>query len=167
MSENSSDSEEDEIHTNVNRAKQRKLTEETWQNAKEEEVEKLPIGINGINVYAINVEKEKKNYGKILKDGRKWKKNCPTSWKGHIRVRYANCKGSYRCNSLKCPYRKEYGVVNTVQFEKKGGSKICKGCGNNGNYVPCMERNIKVSLYGKEYQGFPLWNPHLSHSKRF
>lgn len=96
---------------------------------------------------------------KALKDGRRWKKACPTSWQGHRRVRYADCKGSYKCDQTKCPFIIQYGVTNTTQFTKrKNGSELfCKGCGKKGTFVPCharryisyREQSVKVYHCGK------------------
>lgn len=67
-------------------------------------------------------------------------KNCPTEWKNHGRVRFADCKGSYECVQKQCPFKMEFGVTNTTQFEKEGGEMICKGCGKVGEYVACSAR---------------------------
>ena len=84
---------------------------------------------------------------KPLQDGRKWKKNCPTSWKGHARVRFADCSGSLRCTKDKCPFLQQYGVTNTTQFEKKRDRMVCKGCGAEGTHLPCSAR--RYISYGK------------------
>lgn len=110
----------------------------------------LPIGINGLKIYEI---KDFRQNLHALKDGRKWKKNCPTEWKNHGRVRFADCKGSYKCIQEKCPFKMEFGVTNTTQFEKEGGAMICKGCGKVGEYVVCSARrylsyrNKSVTVY--------------------
>lgn len=110
----------------------------------------LPIGINGLKIYEI---KDFRQNLDALKDGRKWKKNCPTEWKNHGRVRFADCKGSYKCIQEKCPFKMEFGVTNTTQFEKEGGAMICKGCGKVGEYVVCSARrylsyrNKSVTVY--------------------
>ena len=54
--------------------------------------------------------------------------------------RFADCKGSYKCVKEKCPFKMEFGVTNTTQFEKEGGEMICKGCGKVGEYVACSAR---------------------------
>ena len=100
-------------------------------------MQSLPIGINGLKIYEIKDFRQKQD---VLKDGRKWKKNCPTEWKNHGRVRFADCKGSYKCVQKKCPFKMEFGVTNTTQFEKEGGEMICKGCGKVGEYVTCSAR---------------------------
>ena len=30
-------------------------------------------------------------------------------------MRYADCQGSFKCTNAKCPFRIEYGVVNSTQ----------------------------------------------------
>lgn len=78
---------------------------------------RLPEGIDGLEAYHIE------NYHDIdaLQDGRKWKKNCPTEWKDHGRTRYADCCSSFKCTRERCPFETEYGVINTTQFESRGG----------------------------------------------
>ena len=85
------------------RRKQKKIGEDLWSDADREEVESLPVGIDGLNVYIVN-RKDGKDVKECLQDGRKWKKDCPTNWRGRERVRYANCRGSYKCNNSKCPF---------------------------------------------------------------
>lgn len=95
--------------------KQRKISKSSWENVSKESVESLPVGMNGLKVYVIKDFRQRPEY---LRDGRKWKKNCPTEWKNHGRVRFVDCKGSYKCVEEKCPFRIEFGVKNTRQFEK-------------------------------------------------
>lgn len=113
--------------------KQRKLSPSIWDGVTKETVKSLPTGINGLKVYRLE-------NSKALKDGRRWKKNAPTDWKGHERVRFSDCRGSYKCAMNKCPYKIQYGVTNTMQFEKKDGIMVCKGCGEKGIYVSCDAR---------------------------
>ena len=67
--------------------------------------------------------------------------------------RRVNRKGSYKCIKEKCPFKIEFGVTNTTQFEKEGGEMICKGCGKVGEYVACSTRrylsyrNKSVTVY--------------------
>ncbi|KAK3735687.1 hypothetical protein QZH41_003353 [Actinostola sp. cb2023] len=93
-------------------------------------------------------------FSKVLNDGRNWKKTCPTGWKGHNRTRFADCKGSSKCNFERCPFKVQYGVRNTTQFENNsGGTKVCKGCGEKVEHVPCIARRylsygkLKVTVY--------------------
>ena len=89
-------------------------------------------------------------------------KNCPTSWKGHDRVTYANCKGSYKCARENCPFKVQYGVINTTQFEKKKNKMThCKGCGNLAEFVPCMARRY-VSYEGESLRVYHYGHQHFT-----
>ena len=124
--------------------KQRKLGPELWHGVVLQKVEELPSAIDGMSAFELaNIEK--KELRNALKDGRKWKKNCPTKWKGHAKVRYTDCRGSYMCTNDNCPYKVHYGVINTTHFEKSGNQ--CKVCGSDGKYVPCHAR--RYISYGK------------------
>jgi len=50
--------------------KQRKIGD-LWSYAEREEVERLPVGIDGLNVYILN-RKDEKDLRECLRDGRKW-----------------------------------------------------------------------------------------------
>ena len=145
-SDSASDS--DGLSNSFQRKGQRKIAVEYWDNVDREQVEKLPEGINGVKVFVVkNVDKKKTV--ETLKDGRRWKKNCPTRWQGHSKVRYSDCKGSYLCENRKCPYRLEFGIINKTQFEKKKeGRMVCKGCGSSGNFLNCPAR--RYISYGKK-----------------
>ena len=121
------------------RRKQKKIGEDLWINTEREEVECLPKEINGINVYIVN-RKDEKDVKESLEDGRKWRKDCLTNWKGCEKVRYADCRGSYKCNNSACPFLEEYGIRNTRQWKKRAGKVFCQGCGDTGIYVPCNAR---------------------------
>ena len=108
---------------------------------KAESVKHLPEGVDGLRVFKIPSESLKNEGKNIFKDGRNWKKNCPTEWKGHRRVRYADCKGSSRCCNAQCPFMVEFGVVNTTQFKNmKDGGVICSACNQQSEYVECLAR---------------------------
>jgi len=56
-------------------------------------------------------------------------------------MRYADCRGSYRCTNVKCPFRVQYGVINTTQIEKDAtSSEVCRVCQEKAEYVPCPGR---------------------------
>jgi len=84
-------------------------------------------------------------------------KNCPTEWKNHGRVRFADYKGSYKCVQKKRPFKMEFGVTNTTQFEKEGGEMVCKGCGKVGEYVTCTARRY-LSYRGKAVTVYHIGN---------
>lgn len=111
-------------------------------------VECLPIGIDGLQLYILNNTSNGKTTG--LEDGRKWKKSCPTDWLGHRRVRFADCKGSHKCTNESCPFKVQFGVINTRQFEKnKALGLICKGCGMKAGFVRCFARRY-ISTSNKQ-----------------
>lgn len=113
------------------------------------DVDQIPDDIDGKVVYKIPNTTTDKKVVAALHDGRKWKKTCPTSWKDHARVRYADCKGSHKCTRKDCPFKVQYGVVNTTQFKNnRNGMTECKGCGNIAEFVPCLARRY-VSYGGK------------------
>ena len=88
----------------------------------------MPEDVDGKKVYKTKDLENKSKIYQALKDGRKWKKDYLTSWAGHARVRYADCKGSNECVNANCPFKVEYGVVNTTQFEKRWGSIVLLAC---------------------------------------
>lgn len=145
-SQSSSDECSSEYDHGTSSIKQRKIAVHMWDDVLTESVQQLPEGIDGLKKYTI------KGYShgdtKVLQDGRKWKKNCPTSWKGHARMRFSDCRGSQRCTRDRCPFKIQYGVTNTTQFEnKRDGRSVCKGCGGEGELVPCSAR--RYLSYGK------------------
>ena len=134
----------------------RKVPLHQWDDVEKETVDRLPEAIDGTKVYVINGFTKGKDSVKLLKDGRRWKKNCPTKWQGHKRVRYADCKGSNICENEKCPYKLQYGIINRTQFEKKSRkdtTTVCKGCGNVPTFIRCPARrymsygNKSVTVY--------------------
>lgn len=90
----------------------------------------LPCGIDGLAVYNItNVPPGNDQQAALLSDGRKWKKGNITQWKRHGPMRYADCRGSFKCTNAKCPFRIEYGVLNRTQVnKKKEGIATCRKC---------------------------------------
>ena len=123
------------------RCRQRKIGVELWDDVDKEVVQQLPDDINGDKMHIMEGLTEQVQIVAALQDGRKWKKNCPTSWNGHARVRYADCKGSHTCVVMGCPFKVQYGVINTTQFDKKKNGLIeCKGCGKIAQFIPsCSE----------------------------
>ena len=112
-----------------------------------QKVKKLPEGINGLCCYRISCDiNDVKSRVASLKDGRRWKKDSRTEWAGYGRVRYANCKGSYRCANNNCMYLVEYGVVNSVQFKKIDGQLVCSLCHSIPEFLPCSARRYLVIM---------------------
>ncbi len=69
------------------RLKQRKISVELWDSVGKEVVEHLPDDIDEVKVYKIKDQLDKEKLVAALEDGRKWKKNCPTTWSRHVRVK--------------------------------------------------------------------------------
>ena len=75
------DSEHDDMKDDTdtkksNKRKQKKIGEDLWTFADREEVESVPVGIDGTNVYIVN-QQDGKDMKECLKDGRKWRKKLP------------------------------------------------------------------------------------------
>ena len=108
-----------------------------WAGIAEETVGRLPEGIDGLKLYHI----EKYHDIDTLQRWKKKEKNCPTEWKDHGRTCYADCCSCFKCTRERCPFKTQYSVINTTQFEsKEGGKQVCKGCGLEGIFVPCYAR---------------------------
>lgn len=122
---------------------QKQIGPNLWKDVPVQNVSELPQDVNGLSVYQIdNVDKN--GLVAALKDGRKWKKNGPSKWKGHLRVRYSDCRGSYACQNDDCTYKKRYGVQNNTQFDKNGKYTACD---HAGDCIPCDAR--RYISYGK------------------
>jgi hypothetical protein len=52
-------------------------------------------------------------------------------------MRFANCRGSRICNNNNFPYKKEYGVINKLQFNK---DNTCTACGTHADLIYCPAR---------------------------
>lgn len=124
--------------------KQKKIGPDLWTDIVVEEVDKVPEDINGLKAYKVKLStsNEKLSDMSAAKDGRPWKKDSQTEWKAFGKVRYFDCKGSYTCINPQCEFKKEFGVVNCTQFDKK--SKSCEVCGSKGKHVPCFARRYVV-----------------------
>jgi hypothetical protein len=146
--ESSSTSSESDSPAAVNKeSRVRKLPLHHWDDIEKKTIDRLPEDIDGMKVYVINGFTKNKDALKLLKDGRRWKKNCPTNWQGHRRVRYADCKGSSICENENCPYKVQYGIINRTQFEKrsrKNTTIVCKGCGNVPKFISCPAVDISA-----------------------
>ena len=68
-------------------------------------MDQLPDNIDGKIIYMTPDTTTNKNVVTALQDGRKWNKNCPTSWKDHVHIGYADCKGSHKCARNDCPFK--------------------------------------------------------------
>ena len=77
LSDGSSSSQDDK--KNKKKKKQRKISLYTWDGVERQSVEQLPVGIDGLT----EIKGFVPDKIELLQDGRKWKKTCPTVWRGH------------------------------------------------------------------------------------
>lgn len=133
---------EDEVETSYHAfTKQRKIDPEMWDDVEEEVVERLPNGIDGLRAFKINnVTDVKSRRAALSSDGRQWKKDTTTTWANKGPMRNADCRGSWKCNNENCIFNTQYGVVNRLQFQKKGVDRTCSACGNKAESVECLAR---------------------------
>ena len=121
--------------------KQRKLGPQLWKGVKVEQVDRIPDNIDGLSIYSVKItSSSSKTQSRMsaIEDGRQWKKDSGTQWTDVGDLRYSDCLGSDLCTNEQCNFKKEFGVVNQTQFDKK--SKECSVCGVLGKYVPCPGR---------------------------
>ena len=96
----------------------------------------LPFNIDGDMTYKLPYNPEKRMQSS--KDGRPGKTCVTSSRKGLAGIRrLAHCKGSFKCYSAQCPYRKQYGCANRTQFEREGSDMVCKCCGLRALSIDC------------------------------
>ena len=55
-------------------------------------------------------------------------------------MRYAYCRGSYKCENIDNPYRVQYGVINRIQTKKREGVYVCGVCEDPAVFVVCAAR---------------------------
>ncbi len=142
---------------NFGRKRQKKVREYRWSGVEPQLVNNLPVGIDGLKIFIMKKSGSEEN-SRLLRDGRRWKKSCPTDWLDHKQVRFADCRGSHKCVNDCCPFKVQFGVINTKQFEKKKDlGLVCKGCGMTPTFVQCPARRyistsnnqVKVYHYGQ------------------
>ena len=145
----SSDEDSDDTILTNPRKKQKKVGERQWSNVTPQKVDNLPVAIDGLQVFIMKkISNEEQTSPQLLQDGRRWKKSCPTEWVGHWHIWFADCKGSHKCENDTCPYKIQYGVRNTTQFEKKKDrGLICKGCGMKPNFIECFARRYVSAMF--------------------
>ena len=109
---------------------------DTWAGCPPEAVDSIPYEIDGLQQYVIKCSKP--DMMKVSQDGRPWKTWFTTTRKGfHGTRRRANCKGSSICKCEMCPFYKEHGKSNRVQFRKDGGQYVCFSCESVTEQIPC------------------------------
>ena len=140
----SSTSDEDsDLIIKCDRKKQKKVAEYHWSDVTPQNVTCLRIGTDGLQVYILNSNSNDKTNGLVAVQRS---------------VRFGDCKGSHKCVNESCPFKVQFDVLNTRQFEKKKGFGLaCKGCGAKAIFVQCFARRhvstsdkqTKVYHYGK------------------
>ena len=138
-STSSSDDDEPRI-----KKKQRKLGPSSWHGVKIEKVNCVPDKIDGLKRYELTNDNVDNTW-----DRRRWKKASESQWNRYESVRFRDCWGSLRCKNEACAFKKEYGVTNSTQFDKK--TNCCSVCGVEGKYVPCSARKYIVKRSRKLY----------------
>ena len=122
--------------------KRLKLDPSLWFGVDVEVVNELPYDIDGSKVFQVRFHKD----GRNIHDGRPWKPWVTSSRKGFRGKRNVqSCRGSYLCTNKNCPYKKQFGRANSVQFVRSGGNELCRSCNFKGEYISCSAR--KVSEY--------------------
>ena len=120
-------------------SKKVKLDPSLWYGVDVEVVEELPYDIDGTRVFQVPFDKDERN----VRDGRSWKPWVTSSRKGFRGKRNVqSCKGSYLCKNNRCPYEKQFGKANNVQFVKAGGKYRCRSCSGKGEYISCPARKV-------------------------
>ena len=123
---------------------QRKITRKVWNHVPVQKVTSLPMDINGTTAFRIR----RTGQGSICnktKDGRPWKRDSRTVWKGFERVRYKDCGGSFICPNVDCSFLKEFHEANRLQFGKDG---CCLVCGAMSTKVSCPGRKY-IAMKGR------------------
>ncbi len=118
------------------------LNESIWEGLVEQHVEKLPLDINGTQIFKVKVPDDS-NPMKATKDGKQWQRYVPSSRKGFTGTRrIANCSGTHQCISRHCSFLKEFGQPNTTQFLRNGQKRNCMHCNAKVRYSACSARKI-------------------------
>ena len=116
-----------------------------WYGVDVEVVDELPYDIDGTRVFQVRYDKDEHK----VRDGRPWKSWVTSSRKNfHGKRNVQSCNGSYLCPNKDCPYKKQFGKTNNVQFVRSGGKQRCRSCNFKGDYVKCPAR--KVSEYPQD-----------------
>ena len=89
-----------------------------------QKVDMVPFDVNGTCGYYLTA-RTRSELLKICKDGRPWKKDSGTHWKGYDTIRYKNCNGSMKCPNLDCQYFIHMKTENRLNLDK---NKMCSIC---------------------------------------
>ena len=112
-----------------------------WQNVNVSFVEQLPFDIDGLVIYRLTFDPNKRM--RSSKDGRPWRTWVSSSRKGfNGKRRIARCNGGYKCKNIKCLFLKMYNKNNKLQFEDDKGIKSCSSCSERATKVDCHAQKI-------------------------
>ena len=106
------------------------------QNIQLQKVDRVPYDINGTCGYSLTAH-TRAELLQTCKDGRPWKKDSGTHWKGYNTTRYKNCNGSLKCPNFDWQYFIHTKKENRLKFDK---NKMCSICGADGSLIPCPAR---------------------------
>ena len=107
----------------VKKARKGFLHPRHWDDVPLKHVKVLPYDIDGHCRYSLPCNQT--NLMQSSKDGRPWHAYISSSRKGFEGVRrIAECKGSYVCNNIQCPYIQQFKTFNTVRHKKKKISSL-------------------------------------------
>lgn len=116
-----------------------------WNDVDVEIVNELPYDIVGTRVFQVQFDKDERK----VSDGHLWKPWVTSSRKGFSGKRNVqSCGGSYLCPNKNCPYEKQFGKPNSVQFVRSGEKTRCRSCKCKGEFIPCCAR--KISEYPQD-----------------
>ena len=115
---------------------QKKYSRSLWNDVYIKLVDKVPNDIDGTKIYKVKGE-DRSSLLQACQDGRKWKRNLRTEWKGYTSVRYKDCQGLFICPNEICNFVKQFNWPNQIIFSKYG---FCEHCGTNGIHLPCQAR---------------------------
>ena len=112
------------------------ISKDAWQRVSMQHVEKLPCDVDGLSLYSLYSDSRPSLLEKC-RDGRPWKRDTKTNWRGYENVRYRNCGGSPSCPNSECRFIKEFGSKNRLKFDR---SNVCNVCGALGELIQCPAR---------------------------
>ena len=114
------------------------VSHSTWEACTAEYVSRLPNDINGMKVYVVEFDPEKRM--KSSSDGRNWEAWKTSSRKGFSgRQRMTKCTGGWECVNDECPFRLTYNRSSCHHFLNKKDEEVkCKICEYNCTRVQCV-----------------------------
>ena len=120
-----------------------KIDGQAFDNIPIEKVTSLPYNIDGICVYELSFDKERRMASS--KDGRNWAPAQTSNRKGFPKGqrKIARCRGSHMCPNKLCSYKHRKRFANQIDFiEGPAGSPVCRYCNSIGEYIACPASKI-------------------------